>query len=149
MVILNIGRIMVELSGGWCLTDRRRYWDRVLSWCSVPLRDPVLLLMNASLPLRGVIALYILSVPNGGGFSLHIEGGVPARVSWPWGGKPGVLGHDSALLRSLVSVGRVDDFLTSFWLDRLLRCLGRSLVDGMFITDDGVTVMFPFLGGGV
>ena len=93
--------------------------------------------------------MYILSVPNGGGFSLLIEGGVPARVSWPWGGKPDVLRRDSALMRSLVWVGCVDDFLTSFWLDCLLRSLGRSLVDGMFITDDGVTVMLPFLGGGV
>ena len=86
MVILNIGRIMVELSGGWCLTDYRRYWDRFLSWCSVPLRDSVLLLMKASLLLRGAVALCILSVPNGGGLSLHIEEGVPARVSWSWGG---------------------------------------------------------------
>ena len=90
--------------------------------------------------------LSICSVPNRGDLLLPIGGGDTARVSSSVGGRIGVVKHSPALMESLVRAGCEDNSLTVFKFDRFLRCLVRALVNGIFITDDGVTVVSPFLG---
>ena len=92
--------------------------------------------------------LSISSVPNRGGLLLPIDGGDTARVSSSVGGRIGVVKHSPALMGWLVRVGCEDNSLTVFKFDRFLRCLVRALVSGIFMTNDGVIVVFPFLGCG-